>query len=109
MKNIISETEIIAYDYLKAFGFSEEQISSLITQGKKDLDKELTKLETLLLHADTVPLDDMNNVLHALKGLLFQMGNHTLAEKLNEIRSNDEREIVLKELSELLYNLDNRQ
>ena len=103
MKNIISKTEVIAYDYLKAFGFSEKQISSLITQGKKDLHKELTKLETLLSHADTVSLDDINNVLHALKGLLFQMGNHDLAERLNEIRSNEEREVTLKELSELLF------
>ena len=103
MKNIISETEVIAYDYFKAFGFSEEQINSLITQGKKDLHKELTKLETLLIHVDTVSLDDINNVLHALKGLIFQMGNHDLAEKLNEIRSNDDREVTLKELSGLLF------
>ena len=103
MKNIISKTEVIAYDYLKGFGFSEGQISSLIIQGKKDLHKELSKIETLLIHADTVSLDDINNVLHALKGLLFQMGNHDLAEKLNEIRSNDEHEVILKELSWLLF------
>jgi len=103
MKNIISETAVIAYDYLNEFGFNEDQINSLITQGKKDLHKELTKLETLLIHTDTVSLDDINNVLHALKGLLFQMGNHDLAEKVNEIRSNDEREVILKEISELLF------
>ena len=103
MKNIISETEVIAYDYFKDFGFNEDQINSLIIQGKKDLHKELTKLETLLIHADTVSVDDINNILHALKGLLFQMGNHDLAEKLNEIRSKDEREVILKDLSELLF------
>jgi len=103
MKNIISKTEVIAYDYFKDFGFNEDQINSLIIQGKKDLHKELTKLETLLIHADTVSIDDINNILHALKGLLFQMGNHELAEKLNEIRSKDEREVILKDLSELLF------
>ena len=102
MKNIISKTEVIAYNYLKDFGFNEEQISSLIVQGRKDLYKELTKLETLL-DADTVSLDDINNVLHALKGLLFQLGNHNVAEKLNEIRSYHERKIILKEISELLF------
>ena len=103
MKNIISRTEIIAYDYFKDFGFNEDQINSLILQGKKDLHKELTKLETLLIHADTVSIDDINNILHALKGLLFQMGNHDLAEKLNEIRSNDQREVILKEIPALLF------
>lgn len=102
MKNIISETEVIAYDYLKDFGFNEEQISSLIVQGRKDLHKELTKLETLL-DTDSVSLDDINNVLHALKGLLFQLGNHDVAEKLNEIRSHHESEVILKEISELLF------
>jgi hypothetical protein len=103
MKNIISETEVIAYDYLKDFGFNEDQINSLINQGKKDLHKELTKLELMLMHADVVALDDINNILHALKGLLFQLGNHDVAEKLNEIRSHDEREVILKEISKLLF------
>ncbi len=103
MKNIIKETEIITHEYLQGFGFSEDQISSLVIQGKKDLHKELTKLETMLVDTDTVTLDELNNVLHALKGLLFQMGNHDLAKKFNEIRSNDEQKVVLRELSELLF------
>jgi hypothetical protein len=102
MKKIISETEVIAYDYLKAFGFKDEQITLLIIQGKKDLHKELTKLEALL-HADVVSLDNINDVLHALKGLLFQLGNHKLAEKLNEIRSHLDSEVTLKQISQLLF------
>ena len=102
MKKIISETEVIAYNYLKAFGFEDEQITLLIIQGKKDLHKELTKLETLM-HADVVSLDDINDVLHALKGLLFQLGNHELAEKLNEIRSHLDSEVTLKQISQLLF------
>ncbi len=102
MKKIISETEVTAYNYLKAFGFEDEQITPLIIQGKKDLHKELTKLE-VLLHADVISLDDINDVLHALKGLLFQLGNHELAEKLNEIRSHLESEVAIKEISQLLF------
>jgi hypothetical protein len=101
MEKIISETEVIAFDYLQAFGFNDEQISSLIIQGKKDLHKELTKLKTLL-HTDVVSLDDINNVLHALKGLLFQLGNHDVADQLNEIRSHLESEVTLKEIALLL-------
>ncbi len=102
MKKIISETEVMARDYFKAFGFEDEQINALISVGKRDLEKELTKLERLL-HADLTALDDINNVLHALKGLLFQLGNHAVAEKLNEIRSHLDSEATIKEIAELLF------
>jgi len=102
MNKIISETEMIARDYFKDFGFTDEQINTLIVQGKKDLHKELTKLE-ILLSEDVPPLEEINNVLHALKGLIFQLGNYKVAEELNEIRSHHDRETVLQEISELLF------
>lgn len=102
MKKIISETEVIAYDYLKAFGFAEEQVIPLIDQAKKDLQENLTKLK-ILLDADSISIDDINHVLHALKGLLFNLGNHELAEKLNETGSHPESEVALKEISQLLF------
>ena len=103
MEKIISETEVIAFDYLKAFGFVDEQVNTLILQGKKDLRKELTKLQTLI-HSDVASLDDINNVLHALKGLLFQLGNHNVANQLTEIRSHLDSEATLKKIA-LLLNL----
>ena len=102
MEKLINETEILAFDYLKVFGFHDEQIAQLIIQGKKDLHRELTKLKTLL-HANTKSYIDINNVLHALKGLLFQLGNHTVADKLNEIKSQSERDTKLKEIALLLH------
>lgn len=102
MKNIISETEVMAYEYLKAFGFGDDQIVPLITIGVKDLDKELKKLQNLV-NADEVVAEDVNNVLHALKGLLFQLGNHPLAEKVNETRSDSISEVQLEEIRQLLF------
>ena len=101
MKKIISQTEVIAFDYLKAFGFADEQINTLIGQGKRDLHKELTRLQTLI-HAETIFYKDINNVLHALKGLLFQLGNHEVADQLNEIKSHLDAEVSLKEIVLLL-------
>ena len=101
MEKIISETEVLAFKYLKAFGFSDEQINPLVTQGKKDLRKELTKLQ-ILLYADTISYSEISNTLHALKGLLFQMGNHDIAEKLTEERSHLESKNTLKEIALLL-------
>ncbi len=102
MRKIISDTEVAARDYFKNFGFNEEQINTLIVQGKNDLNKELTKLE-ILLSDETSSLADINNVLHALKGLIFQLGNYDVAEKLNEIRSHHDRASVSKEISQLLF------
>lgn len=101
MEKLITESEVIAFDYLKAFGFSDEQVASLIAQGKKDLEKELSKLE-ILIDSDDLSYDDINDVLHALKGLLFQLGNHNLAEQLNEIRSDLQSKNALEEIRSLL-------
>ncbi len=101
MEKLISQTEEIAFKHLKAFGFQDEQIDQLIIQGKKDLRKELIKLE-ILLQEDEISYNDINNVLHALKGLLFQLGNHEAAERLIEIRSHLNNEETLKDIT-LLY------
>jgi len=99
------ELYCIKYYHLKAFGFPEEQIAPLVDRAKKDMDANLTKLE-ILLHEDTVSIDQINNVLHALKGLLFNLGNYELAEKLNERRSHLESEAGLKEISQLLFDME---
>jgi len=103
MKHIIDETETIAYDHLKGFGFNDEQMKALIHQGKIDLQKELSKLKALLTDTEQLSLDEINNSLHALKGLFFQLGNHQVAEQLNEIRSYGESKVILQEISELLF------
>jgi len=102
MEQIMNETEILAFDYFKAFGFDDKQIAQLIMQGKKDLHKELKKLK-ILLHTDTISYTDINNVLHSLKGLLFQLGNHTVSDKLNEVGLQNESDIRLKEIALLLH------
>ena len=102
MEKIINETEILAFDYFKAFEFEDKQIAQLIIQGKKDLHRELKKLE-ILLHANNISYTDINNVLHALKGLLFQLGNHAVADKLNEVKSQNESDTKLKEIALLLH------
>lgn len=101
MNKVIVDTEQIAFKYLKEFGFVDEQILSLVEQGKKDLIKEMTNLREILSH-DNVSYEAVNNSLHALKGLLFQIGNHKLAEKLVEIRSNLDDKSDLDEIARIL-------
>ncbi len=102
MHKIITNTEKIANKYLKDFGFEDEQIVSLITQAKIDLSRELENLEPLL-NAEELEFNPINDSLHALKGLLFNLGNHKVAERLNDIRSDVKDLSVIDELQELLF------
>jgi len=102
MNKLIKETEDIAYDYLKAFGFADEQIIPLIDQAKIDLQRELRRLE-IDLYSDNLILEDINSTLHTLKGVFAHLGNLEVAEKLNDIRSNIKTSSALDNIKELLF------
>ena len=102
MYKLIEETKMKGYNYLNGFGFDEDSIQELLRQGEQDLLREMTKLE-LILNSETMDVGALNNRLHALKGLLFQIGNHEVAEKINEIRSDIKSKNIHKELSTLLF------
>ena len=101
MQKIIDQTEKTARTYFGAFGFADEQISALIATGKKDLQSKLSELETLLDAPETTT-EELNSVLHALKGLLFQLGNQELGEQINEIRSHLDDESALDDIRRIL-------
>ena len=104
MYKLIEQTESIGYDYLTGFGFDEESVMKLLQQARKDLLSEMTKLENLL-DAEDIVFEEVNNVLHALKGLLYQVGNHEVAEQINEIRSHLASQDTLDEIKSLLFDL----
>ncbi len=101
MHNIIDETEKTARSYFSAFGFADAQISALIATGKKDLRNKLSELETLLDAPETTT-EELNSVLHALKGLLFQLGNKATGEQINEIRSHLDDKNAREEIRRIL-------
>lgn len=105
MQKLINNTLLNADAYLKDFGFSEEQIAPLLVQAEKDLVNELEKTQRLL-REETIDHVALNRALHALKGLLFHLGNHALAEKLAELREEDDVSSDIKGISELLFNDD---
>jgi len=102
MYSILKETEELAYSYFSAFGFNDEEITSLIEHGKRDMLKEIEKLRQVV---ETTPsnIEEINNRLHALKGLFSQLGHHTLVSKINTLRADLESEKTLKELSKILF------
>lgn len=100
MKKIIEETETIAKEYLSQFGFPEESIASLIEIAKRDIQKEMQKL-TELVNDPNADTESINRALHALKGLFFQVGNHAIAEQINEIRSHIDNALAIQEIKNL--------
>jgi len=103
MKNIIHETEHLAYVYLKGFGFADEQIIPLVELGKKNLSEALEKLKKLL-NEEGYSLKDLDNILHAIKGLLLQLGNTQLAQELNAIRLELNNPKTVTSIEALLFN-----
>jgi hypothetical protein len=101
MKKIIRQTEKTAYDYLKAFGFEDEQIFPLVEKGKVDLEKTVLKLEGLLTDSP-IAWDEVDNALHAIKGLLYHLGNNALAERIDQSRDTFQETDASLEILELL-------
>ena len=77
----------IAANKFRTFGFSDIQIEQLLSSGKRDLESEIAKLERLL-DSDIPDIDKINQTLHALKGLLYNMGNTEAGDKMAELKEN---------------------
>lgn len=103
MDKLINETVEIARKHFQGFGFEDEQIVPLLEAGKRDLTKELDKLKTLVAN-ERIDIDVLNLSLHALKGLLLNMGNSKVADKLNELR--EEEEVSAQLLTDIKAMLD---
>ncbi len=101
MKRIIEKTETMAREYLTGFGFGEAQIEPLIAQAKNDLSREFVRLETLM-ESESADWEAFDKSLHALQGLLFNLGNHDLAERLETLREEEGVDTVVEKLRSIL-------
>lgn len=97
MEKVINETVEIARKHFEMFGFEEEQIVPLLASGKRDLEKELKKLQNVL-EDELKNIDTINLSLHALKGLFLTMGNNIVADKLIELRQESDDTLNINEI-----------
>ncbi len=98
---IIEKTERIGMEYLTGLGFPEDQVKPLLEQARKDLETEFTRLEELRTAPDP-NAEKLDKALHAIKGLLFNLGNHELAERLEAIRHEQDVDRMLRDLDTVL-------
>ena len=101
MDKLINETAEIARKHFQGFGFEDEQILPLLEAGKRDLTKELNKLQKLL-DSEVIEVDEINLSFHALKGLLLNMGNSAIADKLVELRRDNVNADIIAEIKSLI-------
>jgi uncharacterized protein with gpF-like domain len=97
MSNIIENTLNMAQNKFKGFGFKDEQIAQLLSSGRQDLEKEIGKLRDILTE-DSIETKALNDSLHALKGLLLNMGNAEEANKLIEIKNGDDNTLKIEQI-----------
>jgi len=100
MSDLIEQTMEMAFNKFKKFGFKDEQISQLIESGRKDLEHEIKKLVDIL-NAQNLNFEALNGSLHALKGLLLNMGNDTVANKLIELRNGEDSDTKITEIKNI--------
>jgi hypothetical protein len=86
MERLINETLQIARERFAAFGFKEEQIQKLLESGKQDLEKEIRKLNSLI-EEENLDINLLNQTLHALKGLLYNMGNTKAGDIMTDLKN----------------------
>lgn len=101
MDELINETVKISRKYFKELSFEDEQITSLIESGKRDLTKELTKLQKLF-ESEIIDITAVNLSLHALKGLFLTMGNIKIGNMFDELHNENDNSRIITEIMRLL-------
>ncbi|WP_294951290.1 hypothetical protein [Sulfurovum sp.] len=95
MQKLLDETEAKAYVFLKEFGFEEDEIVPIVAKGKRNLETTLKNFEQMLSLPEAYSHDEADSILHALKGLLAQMGNKEKAEETEALREHLDRQKML--------------
>ena len=88
MQKLLNETKEKAYLFLREFGFEEDELEPVITKGLLDLESAINHLSEVLAK-EKPDNEELDGVLHGLKGLLFQLGNHDAANRAERLRYTD--------------------
>jgi hypothetical protein len=90
MQLLFEETRKKAYVFLKEFGFDDDELEPVIDKGLTDLEMSIGSLSLCMESPESCTKEKLDGVLHGLKGLLFQLGNHDAANKVERLRDTEE-------------------
>jgi hypothetical protein len=98
----MKESLQIATEKFKSFGFNDAQIEQLLTSATQDIKREIEKLYPLL-ESDTADIQKINQSLHALKGLLYNMGNTEAGDKMAALVNDDTLGEQIADIKKILH------
>jgi len=101
MDKLINETLQIAQEKFAAFGFKKEQIEQLLVSGRRDLEKEIKKLDELIKE-ESMDIEQINQSLHALKGLLYNMGNTEAGDVMIDLKNNTDTKFDISKIQKVI-------
>jgi len=101
MRQIIERTMQVAYDYLKAFGFEEDKVDATVHKGITELESAFEKLK-VLVDCKNFDIEEIDNVLHSIKGILFQLGNSQDGNTVDALRGEIDSSNALKKIEEFI-------
>jgi len=101
MSHLIDETLEIARSRFSAFGFDEAQMERLLASGERDLRQELNRLQELLSEP-SISAEKIAFSLHAVKGLVANLGNDALASRIQTLEEKTKRSSFVEELRSLI-------
>ena len=86
MMLITEKTKKIAHEYLKGFGFDDDKVEITVSKGIDELDKIFAQLKNEINQKD-IDTEEVDNILHSIKGVLFQLGNAEDGAFIDQLRS----------------------
>jgi hypothetical protein len=101
MGGLVEKSLDIAAKKFQKFGFSDIQIEQLLSSAKRDLEGEVLKLEELLeMHKPDI--GEINHTLHAIKGLLYNMGHTEAGDQMAELKDDDSVQKKIEKIRKVL-------
>ncbi len=86
MDSLIGKSLNIARAKFEKFGFSPDQTEQLLASGERDLRSETAHLKSLI-SSESLDTHKIDKSIHAIKGILLNMGNEKDAENMRELEN----------------------
>ena len=100
MKKLLDTAKNSALRRLEGLGFSREETEPIVQTGIDELSDALKNLQTFI-RSDNFSPQKADDILHGIKGLLYQMGCDTYAAQADALRQTPSVEEIKNWLASL--------
>lgn len=101
MSRLIDDILLNAKSYFRGFGFDDGDIEYLLQKGRRDLEMLVQEVNSIL-ESNPVDMELLDKKLHALKGVIMQLGSSDIAMKINQMRDALNNQDTIDNLKEII-------